>query len=288
MSSDPIPKNWIEAVPAVLFGFYGFACAFEAVVAMNAGNGTLAFLDSAGCFILVSLAIIWWKHSDWLPPKLVSTALLFVTDARWLVGAVSLLLIVSALSPFIEQARWPFSHYFVTTVPPASPLVDDQSKQQITVLQLQLANAIRERDAARQQAASAPPLPPTPMPSLVGYDLSPTQIRELAEELYSLKTLLPTIDIQRPLDPQCIGLAQHFSMAFDRGGIHPTVNTNHPFGPKDVGLTIRVGNLNEIPEPAKEIARILKKVIGIEPTFTTLEGLSPDTFIFFIGPNPNG
>jgi hypothetical protein len=36
--SDPAPKDWVEAVPAILFGIYGFAFGFEAVTAMNEGR----------------------------------------------------------------------------------------------------------------------------------------------------------------------------------------------------------------------------------------------------------
>jgi hypothetical protein len=108
--SDPVPKTWVDAVPSVLFGFYGLGCALEAVSAMNHGNINLFVIDSIACIVLTAIAVVWWKHREWLPAKLVSTTTLVVTDARWLIGAASVLILASALSPYVEQRRWPFTH----------------------------------------------------------------------------------------------------------------------------------------------------------------------------------
>jgi hypothetical protein len=105
---EPLPRSWIEAVPAILFGFYGLACAFEAVAAMNRGDFFIFSLNSGACALLAGISLAWWKRRDWLPQKLVSTATLIVTDARWILASISVLLIVSALAPFVEQRRWPY------------------------------------------------------------------------------------------------------------------------------------------------------------------------------------
>jgi hypothetical protein len=94
---EPLPRSWIEAVPAILFGFYGLACAFEAVAAMNRGDFFIFSLNSGACALLAGISLAWWKRRDWLPQKLVSTATLIVTDARWILASISVLLIVSAL-----------------------------------------------------------------------------------------------------------------------------------------------------------------------------------------------
>lgn len=106
---DPLPKDWIEAVPLVLFGFYGLAFAFEAVGAVNRGNIWIAITNTVGCIICAGIALAWWKRKDWLPQRLVETTTLVVTDARWLIAAMSTLLIIGALSPYVEQRRWPFA-----------------------------------------------------------------------------------------------------------------------------------------------------------------------------------
>jgi hypothetical protein len=106
--SDPVPKNWKDAVPSVLFGFYGLGFALEAVAAMNRGDINLFIWDSIACTLLTPVAVIWWKYRDWLPIKFVSTANLVIADARWLIGAASVFLIASALAPYIGEQRWPF------------------------------------------------------------------------------------------------------------------------------------------------------------------------------------
>ena len=73
--SDPVPKNWKDAVPSVLFGFYGLGFALEAVAAINRGDFNLFIWDSIACTLLTAVAVIWWKYRDWLPTKFVSTAI---------------------------------------------------------------------------------------------------------------------------------------------------------------------------------------------------------------------
>lgn len=126
---DPLPRNWIEAFPIVLFGFYGLAFAFSAVDAMNRADIGLFVADTAGCFICAGVALAWWKRKDWLPQRLVTTATAIITDARWLIGALSVLLIISALSPYVEQRRWPFAWQFDRTaaVPQTSQVVSAQN-----------------------------------------------------------------------------------------------------------------------------------------------------------------
>ena len=101
---EALPKNWAEAIPTILFGFYGFAFAFEAVVAMNAKEGTLALLDSAACLICAGVALAWWKRRDWLPTRLRETMMIVATDARWIIGCAMVLLVASAVPIALQQA----------------------------------------------------------------------------------------------------------------------------------------------------------------------------------------
>jgi hypothetical protein len=142
--SDPVPKNWVDAVPAVLFGFYGLGFALEAVAAMNRGEINVFILDSIACVVLTAIAVMWVKYRKWLPAKLVSTTTLVVTDARWLVGAAAVLLIASALSPYAQQRHFPFIGESTSPTDVANVTAPLQSR---------LEEVTRERDAARAEAA---------------------------------------------------------------------------------------------------------------------------------------
>jgi hypothetical protein len=167
----------------------------------------------------------------------------------------------------------------------AKPLLDDLTRQRDDALRQRDA-AIRERDIARQSVIASPAPPQQSFATT--YDLSPAEIVKLAEELSLLKPALSDIEIQRPVDGILIGVALHIGQAFDNGGIRPNIKTDHPLGPKDAGISIRVGNLNDIPQVAREISIIFKKVIGIDIVFTMLDGLKPGAFAIFVGRNPNG
>jgi hypothetical protein len=159
----PLPKNWIEAVPAILFGFYGLAFASEAVSAMNRGDIGIAIANTAGCALCAAVSLAWWKRRDWLPQKLVATSTGIVTDARWLLGALSALLIVSALAPYIEERRWPYADWLK---PAPAPIVtnrqpaptDDVAKltaERDKALK-ELNDSKHELDIARKAAIPAP------------------------------------------------------------------------------------------------------------------------------------
>jgi hypothetical protein len=68
--SDAAPKDWAEAVPSILFGTFGFAFGFEAVVAMNEGHWGLFFANLVACFGCAGIAIVWGKYRSSLPNKL--------------------------------------------------------------------------------------------------------------------------------------------------------------------------------------------------------------------------
>ncbi len=147
---DPLPKNWIEAVPIVLFGFYGLAFAFGAVEAMNRTEAGLVIADTVGCIICAAIALAWWKRRDWLPQKMVATTVSVITDARWLLVGLSTLLIASMLAPFVEQKRWPLSAWFPIIIHDhAAPAEIAKATSEI---QAKLDQAIKERDAAKQGA----------------------------------------------------------------------------------------------------------------------------------------
>ena len=156
-----LPKDWIEAVPAILFGFYGLAFAFEAVSAMNRGDIGVAIADTAGCSFCAAVALAWWKRKDWLPQKLVATSVDVVTDARWLLSAMSVLLMASALAPFVEEHRWPYADWFKAAPSGfTQQQVNEKIAGAIAPIQAQLAAkqiALDEANRTIARLSTAPP-----------------------------------------------------------------------------------------------------------------------------------
>ena len=93
------PKSWAEAVPLVVWGTLVFACGFELVSSVVHGELWPSVYSGIGLFALLAMLI----HGKAFVERLNNL------DARWLVAAVIVLAFVSALTPYIEQRRWPFS-----------------------------------------------------------------------------------------------------------------------------------------------------------------------------------
>jgi hypothetical protein len=189
--SDAAPKDFIEAVPAVLFGIYGFAFGFEAVVAMNDHNITLFVLDTVACLACAAIAILWLKHRDWLPQKLTSTITLVSTDARWLLGSMAVLLLVSALAPYIEQHRWPFS-----TIIHDAPTAEDTSNA-AEPIRRQLRVATQERDTARSDAAN--------LQSQLSTKQHELEVAQAALDAERRSKVAPSPQIAQPVAPPQMG-----------------------------------------------------------------------------------
>jgi hypothetical protein len=166
-------------------------------------------------------------------------------------------------------------------------------------IQEQLDAVTRQRDAAlseiadlkrqgKEEGQPRPPTPPVPAPVALPYELSEAQIKDLADKLFKIKNLLaPSISIQRiMLDQPSVGLGFQLGRAFDRAGITPNYNWSHPNTPNDTGVRIRVANIQQIPDGAKQFALALKNVGNVNSYFETLSGVDPKSFIIFIGPKP--
>jgi hypothetical protein len=126
---------------------------------------------------------------------------------------------------------------------------------------------------------------PSQQPATTTYELTPTQVSKLADEFFIIKNVLPpVVDVQRLDTLETAALTLQLLEAFARAGVRTTLNFNSPLTP--TGVTIRVGNLQSIPEGARKIATTIKDIAGIEPVFTLLPGTGPMNFMIFIGPKP--
>lgn len=142
--------------------------------------------------------------------------------------------------------------------------------------------AISERDNLRRQLNSlsgSTPIDP--------YDLSESQIHNLADDIFSIKNdLSPAIEIQRTMnDSPSMSLSVALGRAFDMASIQPVYNWGRPTTPKDLGIKIRVADLKNIPDGAKKLAAALDKA-GLHSSFEILAGTAPEKFILFVGPKP--
>jgi hypothetical protein len=103
------PKNLREAVPSLVWGVFIFAAGFEGVAFALAGEWPSAIAGFALCGGLTLVLIYFPRLREWATG----------VSPNWIAGAIASLLIVVALSPFIEEKRWPFSVWF-----PPTPTLD--------------------------------------------------------------------------------------------------------------------------------------------------------------------
>jgi hypothetical protein len=106
------PKTWREAVPLVVWGVLVFACGFELVSSTVHSELWPAIYSGIGLVVLLAMLI----HGNTFVERLNDLG------ARWLVVAVIVLLLVSALSPYVEQRRWPFAWQFDGAPAPPSQI----------------------------------------------------------------------------------------------------------------------------------------------------------------------
>jgi hypothetical protein len=144
VSDGPIPKNWREALPFLVWGVLIFACGFEGIASLLHGEWLQAALGLGGMFGLTAMLIHWTRIRD------------NFADVRWLMAAIMVALVVSALSPYVEQHRWPFSTVF-HDAPPADA-VAKAVEEQTQSIRFQLNGAIQiqgqlkdENDHLRQK-----------------------------------------------------------------------------------------------------------------------------------------
>jgi hypothetical protein len=274
------PKTWREALPLLVWGVVIFASGFEGVASLLHGEWLQAFLGLGGMFGLTAMLIHWTRIRD------------NFSDVRWLMAAIMVALTVAALSPYVEQHRWPFSavihdpptaQEIAKATAPVQAELDRSQSNLITMtksrdeLQYQI-DALRQQKSSNATAAGSSSQP---------YELEDAQIRKLADALFEAKNQLPSsIDIRRVMyDGVSMGLSVQIGRAFDLASIPPVYNWSRPNTPRDTGVRIRVGDIQAIPDGAKKVAAALR-IVGIESSFETLSGEAPGNFMIFVGPKP--
>jgi hypothetical protein len=96
------PKEWLLAA---IWGIFAFAAGFESVVSLVHGE----WGPSAAAFVLF-LALAGVALMLTFSDRLRQWAL--GISPNWIVGACMTLLLIIALSPYVEEKRWPFSAWF--------------------------------------------------------------------------------------------------------------------------------------------------------------------------------
>jgi hypothetical protein len=90
------PQSWREALPLLVWGVLIFAFGFEGVASLIHGEWWQTIFGFGGMLGLTAMLVYWTRIQK-------------LKDIRWLVAASMVALIVVALSPYIEQQRWPFT-----------------------------------------------------------------------------------------------------------------------------------------------------------------------------------
>jgi hypothetical protein len=144
---DPQSGDSQAADIATRVYFEGWVLALTFATQEEARAGRWGY--AVACFLIgafLQLVVIRW---DWIRrnPRLATTARNVATDARWWVGTLILFLVFLAFSPYVEQARWPYS-WLPTEGRARIQSLEDQldaqrhdlvtAQQQITSLQTEL------------------------------------------------------------------------------------------------------------------------------------------------------
>ena len=277
MSEAPVPNNFIDLVPAILFGIFAFAFGFEAVVAINVGQLLLCLGDIAACLVLAAAAVVWLKHKEWLPQKLVSTTISFVTDWRWLFAAFVVLLMASAISPYVEQQRWPFAPQFASLL---GPTADEVAEAVVHKLPKPLADAQTQKRSEQDQRS-----------------LTDQQKRKLTTEFAKLRTLTSHLVLSLTNgDPESDNYTHNFADAVRRAGMEPLWGFALPDNPDQIGVIIALKDPHS-PPPETEPLRAALQSIGLEPKILgfpssgfSVSGVDFTTFhpniVLWIAPRP--
>jgi hypothetical protein len=136
MSGDSwFPKSWGEASSALVWGVLIFAFGFEGVASLIHGEWWQAAFGFGGMVGLCAMLIHWTRIKG------------AFQDIRWLIGTAMVALIVVALSPYVEQRRWPFSAE-IRPINSHIPLSRTVAKP--VIRPVQYVPVLRDRDTGRR------------------------------------------------------------------------------------------------------------------------------------------
>jgi hypothetical protein len=113
--------------------FEGWALALTFGTVEEARAGRLGY--AVACAVMSALCQFvvvrwgWLKHNA--NPRFVATTHKIVTDARWWISTLMVFLAFLALSPYVEQGRWPFSQTATTlgvasSIAPVAPMSEEE------------------------------------------------------------------------------------------------------------------------------------------------------------------
>jgi hypothetical protein len=140
-SDFPLPGNWAQAWPIILWGILALALVFvfaeslgEIVVrpVYRAGSAAVALISVTAMIIYRRQLLEKFRDPS---PSLI-------------VAGISIVLLVLALSPFVEEKRWPFSAWFESDVA-------TEAQKSTLIEWLQQAQGERDRTTAQRNVASA-------------------------------------------------------------------------------------------------------------------------------------
>jgi hypothetical protein len=122
MSDDTLHDTAPKATKA-LFGTLGFILIMVGIELMTEREGPRYALGlplltaGATCFYAV---VAWAAIRERLPEAAKSTIATIARSPQWWFGTILVALLVAALSPYVQEGRWPFVSWFVTPPPAAS------------------------------------------------------------------------------------------------------------------------------------------------------------------------
>src|SRR5260370_40537397 len=93
------PKTFRDAMPLAVWGILAFAAGLEGVVSVLDAAWTRSVLAFILCAALTMVAVRWEAMTEWTRQ----------IRPVWLIVVAVMLLLLIALSPFVERKRWPFS-----------------------------------------------------------------------------------------------------------------------------------------------------------------------------------
>jgi hypothetical protein len=141
---------------------------------------------------------------------------------------------------------------------------------------------------ADKSITSTSPQPPSSDSFASTYTISQPEIRSLRDEIFKIRGDLPNhIQIQTADDAGARRVAIALSKGIGLGGINVDgMSVGYPITPQETGISIRVADLGKMPASAIKLAEAIKKITGVEPRYTAMNGVATNTFVLFAGTDP--